>query len=66
MTDAEKLEKVHSFLSRVGSGYYELSHDKVKGEYRYFKERAWELLHELFPQEEPEILLEDTPVKDDF
>jgi hypothetical protein len=64
MTDAEKLDKVHSFLSRVGNGYVELSHDKVQHEYLFFKQRARELLFDLFPIETTSA--DDKPLDMDF
>ena len=47
MTDTEKLEIALRFIRRVGDNYTELSHDKVRYEYLYFKKRAREILDEI-------------------
>ena len=60
----EDIEKIHNFLSRVGSGYVELSHDKIQGEYWYIKKQARELLLELFPREPCDTI--EQPLDDNF
>ena len=60
----EQTEKLHRFLSRVGNGYMELSHDKVRGEYLYFKNKASELLWEIFPREDSDE--DEKPFDDNF
>ncbi len=62
----DQLRKLHYFLARVGDGYIELSHDKIRGEYLYYKEKARELLWELFPPEVVDKLPTDAPFDDDF
>lgn len=37
-------KEVENFLRRIANGYTELSHDKVFGEYIWFKKKAKELL----------------------
>ena len=40
-------DKLLYFLNIVGDGYFELSHLKVEGEYRYYKTKAKEILGDL-------------------
>ena len=54
-------DEIKNFLSRVGNGYIELSHDKIMGEYLYFKKRAKELLDTYYLTKPVE-----TNFKDDF